>query len=543
MNHVVVLVLLLSSASGQVLVFYPGQSTFHQTGTQQGNAWTVTVADPSQRYMTYGPYTPLVKAGLPYRADFSLSIDNWTADDVDVLRVEVNDADDQVVIASRTIVRTDFVAGLASPRNFSLFFTCATQSSRMEFRVFYSCCSQVTHWVTVVRPLVGGPFTDEFWDAAAIRREPGATTPTHFQLIATANFSTTPSDPGSAMANVGSDFVSINGTWFLFYREFFFEPTPSYCTNVLPPARIVLRSSDDHGKTWSDKVVIATPVPNTASECALVDGAAYFDAEESTWHYLSQCIARSGGWSMCHYSAWGSDPMSITWTPNPANPVVRGGQLFSQICAGSGKHCLTDTVDEGTPDIVSKTAEGYFVVTFHGFAYTEKKSARGVASTRDFVTWKVDGFDLPDDAIFSSTDCNPWNITWAAGGCVGGGQGSVMQDGDYFYHLIEAPDLSLACLTTPGEQNWVYGLLRSPTMYAPSGQWQQIQQNPFVFPWVKIGCTLQYNRLFQDDDGVFLSYWVIDYANNRLELQIFQLQSGAGLVPIIAKPSYLTGKY
>jgi hypothetical protein len=41
---------------------------------------------------------------------------------------------------------------------------------------------------------------------------------------------------------------------------------------------------------------------------------------------------------MCHYYLQGSNPLS-SWSSDPANPVVRGGQLFSKICAGTGKHC------------------------------------------------------------------------------------------------------------------------------------------------------------------------------------------------------------
>jgi hypothetical protein len=42
---------------------------------------------------------------------------------------------------------------------------------------------------------------------------------------------------------------------------------------------------------------------------------------------------------------------------------------YSQICAGAGKHCDPATMhDEGTPEIVSKDANGFFYVTFHGYA-------------------------------------------------------------------------------------------------------------------------------------------------------------------------------
>jgi hypothetical protein len=96
-----------------------------------------------------------------------------------------------------------------------------------------------------------------------------------------------------------------------------------------------------------------------------------------------------------------------------------------------------------------KDASGYFFVTFHGWDPTAVKSARGVAKTRDFVTWFTSdgGVSLGGDSIFSSTDCDHWSINWAAGGCVGGGEGSIMVTPDgYLNMLIEAPDVTLGCI-------------------------------------------------------------------------------------------------
>lgn len=69
------------------------------------------------------------------------------------------------------------------------------------------------------------------------------------------------------------------------------------------------------------------------------------------------------------------------------------------LCQGPDKHCTVGTVDEGTPQIVEKR-DGYFYVTFHGYNYQLKKSARGAARTADFVNWDVFGFHVPGDAIF-----------------------------------------------------------------------------------------------------------------------------------------------
>ena len=62
---------------------------------------------------------------------------------------------------------------------------------------------------------------------------------------------------------------------------------------------------------------------------------------------------------------------------------MTGGELWSQICAGNGKHCTVDTTDEGTPDIIEKRL-GYYYVSFHGYDCDANKAARGVAKTSDW---------------------------------------------------------------------------------------------------------------------------------------------------------------
>lgn len=139
-------------------------------------------------------------------------------------------------------------------------------------------------------------------------------------------------------------------------------------------------------------------------------------------------------------------------------------------------------------------------------------------------------------AIFSSVDCQPWRIAWdPATGCIGGGEGTIVKSGDYYYHLIEAADRELGCEVAIGAQNWVLGLLRSPTLAFPSGTWQQIGSNPAVVPWQKRGCALQYHRLFYDDSQstYYMSVFVIDYSTNQMAMKIFKWQFGAGTFPMI----------
>jgi hypothetical protein len=96
-------------------------------------------------------------------------------------------------------------------------------------------------------------------------------------------------------------------------------------------------------------------VPDQKIVCLYADGGAYFDAEEGTWHYIVQQLDEGGkgGWGMSHFSLHSPTPFG-PWQPNALNPVVHGGQLWSKICAGVGKHCPGAMVDEGTPQIVTK---------------------------------------------------------------------------------------------------------------------------------------------------------------------------------------------
>lgn len=502
------------------LQIFPGLLSYHETGSRVGTTgWKATVLDKSEAFLTYGPYSNQISS-QPSAVSFTLQIDNNIADNIVVAIVDVNDATTQQQLVSREIHRTDFVES-NRPQNFTLFFSNTRCSRSVEFRVYYACCSAITHTQTIYWVLEEGPL-GSLWNLNA-----------HFDFISEANFSTSPQNPGSAMANVGSYIVPIFGVWYLFHREFYYTSTPSYCTNVIPISRTVVRISKDQGRTWSDKVPIAEPIPGTPSECAVLDGSAHYDAETNTWHLLAQCLGRSSGWGMCHYSVGGQDPMK-PFTPNPKNPVVTGGQLWHQICSGNGKHCTMNTVDEGTPDIVKKV-NGYFYVTFHGYDYSAKKSARGVAKTPNFVNWIVQDFDLPGDAIFSSVDCNPWNVTWATGGCVGGGEGDILISGDYMYELIEAPDISLGCDLTLGQQNWVIGLMRSPN-FGISGTWEEFPRNPMIIPWHKVGCTIQYHRIFYDSSlgKSFVSFFVGDYVLNHIQMKVYEINPGAGAIPLVA---------
>jgi len=508
--------------------FLPTDPAFgHQTGQADGPWWVVDISDKAQSYMTYGPYLTGYPPNTPMAVDFTLSVDNNINDALNVATLSVVANDGALILTQQQVIRTDFQSVAPVTQVFTVFFVTPSNASEpLEFRVYYACCTEIVQQQTVLRQLLDPGPTGLLWNNTA-----------HLNFVSKHQFPTTNSSPSTAGANVGFFFVpSPDGKiLYLFHREYFFEPRPTYCKADY--ARILVRSSTDGGRTFSQNfTIVATPTPNSPFECAIVDGAAHFDANKGSWVYLGQCLARDHVWNMCLFTLTNSVTPFGLYVPSGANPVVRSGQLWSRICTPTRPaHCNPATMgSEGTPDIPYKDDEGYYYVTFHGWDPTHSQAARGVAKTLDFVNWVTHGAGLAGDAIFTSLDCNQWKgVQWAAGGCVGSGEGTITVSGDFMYQLIEAPDITLGCETTIGVQNWVLGLSRAPRgAFLATGQWQQYAVSPLVVPIVKSGCYIQYHRIFFFNATLYVTYWADSW------LQIFVL-SGEGpfaSLPIVAGP-------
>lgn len=142
----------------------------------------------------------------------------------------------------------------------------------------------------------------------------------------------TPTSPGGfAWYNTNNSLVVRGGTWYLFTKELFFDDRGrpgTICAAVHDPqhpdnvnARIAVRSSTDHGATWSAPVTAVQPKRGTGNECGAQDGDVYFDPDTNTWHALYQCQHNVGGqfsdWNMCHSTRTDS-PMGL-FADDPAN--------------------------------------------------------------------------------------------------------------------------------------------------------------------------------------------------------------------------------
>lgn len=291
----------------------------------------------------------------------------------------------------------------------------------------------------------------------------------------------------------------LNGTWYMFQRKFMSASDVS-CPNgedgkPIGGLGIRIYKSTDQGRNWEATPTEISPQAGTSYTCMVADGDAVYDSATSKWRALFQCLSADGVWRACYFES-GSATLS---TPFTYVRTFQPGFLWGKICKGTA-NCPTGMGDEGTFDIFRKDSSGYFWVTFHG--YQKPKGYRGIAKTTDFNTWVAGTAGLPTDSSMSSASATNWRETWNAGGNMGAGTGSIVEEDGYTYQLVEFADINLAC--TPG-QHWDVGLFR--TTDPTSTNWQQLPQgNPIIYsstaienPLIGIQqCNVQYPQLIQD---------------------------------------------
>jgi hypothetical protein len=290
---------------------------------------------------------------------------------------------------------------------------------------------------------------------------------------------------------------------------------------------VLVRESRDKGRTWSNPVTAASPGAGAAGDgCAILDGSTFYDRSSGIWHLLAQCLDRNeqGGWSLCHYSRRAATPLG-PFVADRANPVVRGGQLWTSICAGARKSCPSGIVDEGTPDIVEKR-DGQFIVTLHGYDGKTGKGYRAAAATPDFRKWSVTGDGLPGDAILTAAECSGWLV-----GCVGFGQATAIRSRGRIYIVAEAMDRSLLCQQ---DQRWTFALLRSKQSAWPRsglGGWETFRVTPLLRPSnpdPKTPCQVAYARWLIDGSDTYLIYEDFEPKHLRLHRRLLKLVEGDG---------------
>ncbi|MCB9653609.1 MAG: hypothetical protein H6729_05710 [Deltaproteobacteria bacterium] len=499
----------------------------HQIGERDASGWRARAPMTSNRFMTYGPYTRDLAAGR-YVATFDFIVRNLGSAKSRVLKIDVNAPTLGRVLAEREIQWFEFGA-TTEVHPFTLVFD-NPGVVPIEFRIFWYGGVDVVHTRTRVRPIDEGKL-GLLWN-----RQVGLSAP---RIV----------PPSSVTVKEDS--------WYLFDRHIGARPpnvTADEARAICPQGNVGVyySSSTDHRVTERPRstVILPTFELGRPDACMVLDGTTFYDNTDARgfpasvaepWHMLAQCLPSSmgsiRGWRMCHYTA---PAPSGPWTVH-LDHTVTPGSIWSQVCSGPGKSCgSARVVDEGTPDFLFKY-NGYQYFSFHG--YDGRFGYRGVARTRDFVTWETRGPRLPGDALFTSRDCTAYDA-----GCIGAGASSTLKSGDYYYVLVEMPTVNLAC--TRG-QDWPFMLFRS-TDLVRSGNWEAYPGNPFIrdpyhaaSPTTSL-CGLQYAQWIEDANGdIYLQYQdtmarttVLEQMANATPVRRY---SGRSLSHLIGRPAGADG--
>lgn len=106
----------------------------HGLGRQDGDGWSANTAQDGTGHLVYGPYDPTIPAGF-YNAEFRMLIDNNTANDDNVVQLDVRDATAGTILKSQYVTRKQF-GGPYQYQTFSLPFY-NPGGHAMEFRVYW----------------------------------------------------------------------------------------------------------------------------------------------------------------------------------------------------------------------------------------------------------------------------------------------------------------------------------------------------------------------------------------------------------------------
>lgn len=117
-----------------------GASEGHETGHDAGDGWICRRGvDTPGKHMVYGPYDTSLPTGA-HVANFTMKVDDNTADNSEVCIIDVNDATTDTIIATQTVARQAFTT-TNTYQTFNLPFNIPTAGNRMEFRVLWSGAS------------------------------------------------------------------------------------------------------------------------------------------------------------------------------------------------------------------------------------------------------------------------------------------------------------------------------------------------------------------------------------------------------------------
>ncbi|WP_028543251.1 RHS repeat domain-containing protein [Paenibacillus taiwanensis] len=110
-------------------------SVGHRIGRIEGESWAANTEQDKEGYLSYGPYVKVLSAGT-WKVSWPLMIDNNSADNAKVARLEVFDFETGEILSSREITRQQFERPMQY-KNYNLNFLHTDPSHRLEFRVYW----------------------------------------------------------------------------------------------------------------------------------------------------------------------------------------------------------------------------------------------------------------------------------------------------------------------------------------------------------------------------------------------------------------------
>jgi hypothetical protein len=298
----------------------------------------------------------------------------------------------------------------------------------------------------------------------------------------------------------GNDIVVKDGVWYHIYRVYY-EDESQQCLdshmNEYLKLKLVMRTSTNHGKSWSSPKDIILP-DSILDNCLAADPDLFYDVSTG-WHILYQCLdSTMSNWNVCYAKNINEDPFQGEFVKIDT-PSISGGEIWDEIIENN------NIFDEGTTEIIEKRGE-YFYVSFHGFDGVN--GYRGVAKTKNFKDW----VPINSGPIFDKDDCSDWNMYWNNEKCVGGGAATIFKEDNYYYQVIEVPTKNLGCSL---DQQWAFAMTRSNNL--ESTNWEELPIDPLIVTSVsekvlafndqfgsRICGTLSYKRLFSDNGIIYL---------------------------------------
>jgi len=307
----------------------------HNIGRLDGfDAWEADpIRDAASGYLVTGPGTAELSPG-PYAANFEMKVDNFNWDNSIVATVSVVNADANVVVASRTVVRTQFPDALYHPfalnfqavagvhYNFCTYWNYAASAPRLTQRSLVVAPAGATGFASV--PLTTGSYNEDM----VVEH-------------------TAPAPPEGAHTTASMD-AGVANTGTSWYEQGYNSAAPA---TGLPAASstITSQSASDHSYTFAPSYTAANVAMIDTSHSALIT-----PASPNAFSALSFLAAAGNGPVIVDYTvhhAGGSLETGAITVPDWFNntPVAFDAQGRVNVVSGS-----FDSVNANNPNLYAE---------------------------------------------------------------------------------------------------------------------------------------------------------------------------------------------